>query len=460
MEQQYVVGVDVGTTSAKAVVFTLDGQIVATGRRTYQWNQTPFGAEIAATALADAAHAALRLAIDGTPPGPIRAVGIASIGESGILLDKSNSPIAPVIAWHDKRDSTELADLAEDIGGDRFSSVTGLPFRQQWSLTKHRWFTSTHPEVRNVSMRLNVAEWIAFTLGAAPSTEFSLASRTGWFDVVNKAWWDETLGWSRLDESALPELVAAGTDLGSVTSSAVSSRLQGAALTTAGQDHQAAAVGLGATAAGAEVDSCGTAEALVRTVEPMASAADILALTRVGVTVGWHAIPDKWCLLAATEGGLVLGRALSALGIRDFTAGGFDDHARQIAIPAVRAVVGNTGSLGFENIGDDASPEQLWRSAIELVTEQVATLHDAMSEIVGSHGELIVTGGWSTSSALLDSKRRRLGKFSRPEVAEGGARGAAIFAGMAADLWPDPLSHTLTQGRRNRPNMQGATLIR
>lgn len=446
MEQQYVVGLDVGTTSAKAVVFTLDGEIVATGRRAYQWDQTPFGTEIAATALADAAHAALRQAIDSTPPGPIRAVGIASIGESGILLDKSNNPIAPVIAWHDKRDSTELAELAEEIGGDRFSSVTGLPFRQQWSLTKHRWFTNAHPQIRNVCMRLNVAEWIAFTLGAAPSTEYSLASRTGWFDIVNKAWWGEALGWSRLNESALPELVTAGTDLGSVTSSDVSPRLFGATVTTAGQDHQSAAVGLGAIVAGAEVDSCGTAEALVRAVDPIASSTDILELTRVGVTVGWHAIPDKWCLLAATEGGLVLGRALSALGISDFTAGGFDDRARQIATPVIRAVVGNTGTLGFVNIGDDASPEQLWRSAIELVTEQVATLHDAMSEIVGSHGDLIVTGGWSTSKALLDCKKRRLGKYSRPEVAEGGARGAAIFAGIAAGFWLNPASHTLTHG--------------
>lgn len=444
-QQQYIVGLDVGTTSVKAVVFTLDGHIVATGRMAYQWDFAPFGAEIAATVLADAAHAALREAIDTTPPGPILAIGIASIGESGVLLDGSNRPLGPVIAWHDKRDSVELAQLADEIGVDRFSSVTGLPFRHQWSLTKHRWFSGSHPDVRNIELRLNVAEWIAFSLGAAPATELSLASRTGWFDVINKTWWGEALQWSRMNEDALPELVTAGTCLGSVASGVVSPRLAGAAITIAGQDHQSAAVGLGATMVGAEVDSCGTAEALVRTVDPISSRSAILALAQIGVTVGWHALPGKWCLLAGTEGGLILGRALSALGIKDFGAGGLDEAAREITAPAVRAFVDDSGLLGFHGVGDDASPAELWRSTIELVTDQVTALHDSMSDIVGGHRELIVTGGWSASGALRDCKQRRLGEFSRPDVTEAGARGAAIFAGMAAGLWPDPISHTFTR---------------
>jgi sugar (pentulose or hexulose) kinase len=454
MQQQYIVGLDVGTTSVKAVVFTLDGHIVATGRRAYQWDIVRYGAEIDAMVLADAAHAALREAIDATPAGPILAVGIASIGESGVLLDGSNEPLAPVIAWHDKRDGVELSELADDIGIDRFSSVTGLPFRHQWSLTKHRWFVDTHSDVRNIALRLNVAEWIAFSLGAAPATELSLASRTGWFDVVNKTWWSEALAWSRLSEDTLPELVTAGTRLGSVVSGVVSPRLVGAAITTAGQDHQSAAVGLGATMVGAEVDSCGTAEALVRTVDPISSPASILALTQIGVTVGWHAHPGRWCLLAGTEGGLILSRALSALGTIDFAAGGLDDDARKIATPGVRAFVDDAVLLGFAGIGNDTSPAQLWRSAIELVTEQVTALHDSMSDIVGGHRELIVTGGWSASGALLDCKRRRLGEFSRPDIAEAGARGAAIFAGMAAGLWSDPSTHTLTHSaaQSDRPD--------
>jgi glycerol kinase len=74
----------------------------------------------------------------------------------------------------------------------------------------------------------------------------------------------------------------------------------------------------------------------------------------------------------------------------------------------------------------------------------VARLHDSMSAIVGEHRQLLVTGGWSASPALIDSKRRRLGELSQPNVAEAGARGAAIFAGLAAGLWPDIGAHTLS----------------
>ncbi|MCU1406675.1 MAG: xylulose kinase [Glaciihabitans sp.] len=442
-DQRYVIGLDVGTTSAKAVVFTLDGTIVATGRCSFEWELTAHGTEISAHSLADGANTALRRALEDTPPGPVLGIGIASIAESGVLLDGRGAPIAPVIAWHDKRDGNQLDRLGAELGADVFSATTGLPFRHQWSITKHRWLRDNCPGTDTATLRLNVAEWIAFTLGAAPATELSLASRTGFLELATRAWWSPALEWAGLRDSILPELVSAGTLLGRVSADTAPARLRGAAITAAGQDHQAAAVGLGAIRAGTEVDSCGTAEALVRVVDPISAQADVLALTRIGVTVGWHAVAGQWNLLAGTEGGLLLGRTLRLLGVADFTAGHLDDDARAITAPAVTASTDAAGLLGFSGIGDGTTPAAIWRSSIELVTDQAAALHNAMSAIVGEHRELIVTGGWSNSEALLECKRRSLGQLSHPDVPEAGARGAAIFAGMAAGLWSSPDTHTL-----------------
>src|SRR5258706_697482 len=211
---------------------------------------------------------ALAVALATAPPGRIAGVGVASMGESGVLLDSSGAPLGPVIAWHDTRDQHELADLGAHIGPATFARTTGLPLRHQWALTKHRWLRTYHPESRAAVRRLNVAEWVVRGLGGEEACEQSLASRTGWLRLDERDWWPEALDWSGATASLMPELVEAGTPLGAVGAQVGLSRLTGATLTVCGHDHQVAAIGAGALRAGDELDSCGSAEALVRSVAP------------------------------------------------------------------------------------------------------------------------------------------------------------------------------------------------
>ena len=156
-----------------------------------------------------------------------------------------------------------------------------------------------------------MAEWIVHALGGEQVSEQSLASRTGWLDLAGRDWWDAALTWSGARRSLLPDLVDAGEPVGTTHDLWDIPGLRGAALTVAGHDHQAAAIGADAARVHAELDSCGTAEAYVRTVPPGLPADDIRALTDAGITVGWHALPEHWCLLGATRGGLLLQRILA-----------------------------------------------------------------------------------------------------------------------------------------------------
>src|SRR4051812_17627918 len=151
------VGLDVGTTTSKAVVFTEDGEPVASGRATTPWTVTTSGAELDAIALLDAVKSAVAEAVADCPPGAIGGLGVASIAESGILLDQHGEPVAPVIAWHAPRDHAERADRAKPVDARHFSGPTGLPLRQQWSLTKPRWLIDNVPAARTAARRLNVA---------------------------------------------------------------------------------------------------------------------------------------------------------------------------------------------------------------------------------------------------------------------------------------------------------------
>jgi len=77
-------------------------------------------------------------------------------------------------------------------------------------------------------------------------------------------------------------------------------------------------------------------------------------------------------------------------------------------------------------------PAHVWRAALEAVTDQAAEIHDAMSRVSGPHRTLVVTGGWSRSAGVIEIKRRRFGELVRADVAEAGARGAALLAAKAA----------------------------
>jgi sugar (pentulose or hexulose) kinase len=415
MTQPLLVGLDVGTTASKAVVFTLSGQPLAEGRAATPWLATESGAQLDPEALLGAVLRALGDALDAAPPGPVAALGVASIGESGVLTGRHGEPVAPVIAWHDTRDERQVRELAADLGAAEFAARTGLPLRGQWSITKHRWLARNRPATRAATRRFSIAEWVVRELGGEEASEQSLASRTGWLDLARRQWWPEALDWSGLAPSLLPDLTVAGHPLGRVSAVDAPARLAGAVLTVAGQDHQAAAVGAGAAGPDDLLDSCGTAEALIRTARPDLPAAAVRELTEAGVTVGWHAVGDRWCLLGATEGGLVLERTLHSLGVTSAAIPDLDRRALS---------------------GADAGPGRAWRAATEAVTSEVAELGAVMTKVAGAPRRIVVTGGWARSSALLSAKARAFGPLSRlRQPGEEGARGAALLAGLAAGLY-------------------------
>lgn len=418
-----LIGLDVGTSSAKAVVFTADGRELSAGRARTPWSTTPDGTEVAADDLVTCAVAALDQALSDAPDGPVVALGVTSMGESGVLLDRRGEPVGPVVAWHDTRDRQDIAELQTSGIGAAFARTTGLPAGGQWSLTKHRWLLSRHPELGAAVRRLNVAEWVVRALGGAEAAEQSLASRTGWFGLHARQWWPEALDWSGARASLMPELVTAGTPLGRVSTGVFSPRLSGAVLTVSGHDHQAAAIGAGACGAGDELDSCGTAEALVRTIPVGLDEAAVEHLAAAGITTGWHVLPGQWCLLGGTQGGLALQRLLADLGRSIEDVADLDTAAA--ALPA-----GDTT--------DGRSPAHAWRTALQAVTAEAAAVHEAMTAVVGEHRSLVVTGGWSHSGGLLDAKRQAFGALRVAPVGEAGTRGAALMGGVAAGLYATP----------------------
>jgi sugar (pentulose or hexulose) kinase len=432
--EDLLVGVDVGTTACKAAVVRAgDGAEVAHGAVPTPWTVVPSGAEVAPARLLDAALAATAEALAGAPGGQVVAAGVTSMAETGVLLDGHGRPLAPAIAWHDARGEAEAARLAADLGGERFSARTGLPVRPLFSIAKYAWLRANHPEVARAVRWLSVAEWVVHGLGGEQVAELSLASRTGLLDLERRAWWEEALAWAGATPGLLAGLVQAGSPAGRADGARLP-RLAGAALTVAGHDHLSASVGAGATRPGDLFDSSGTAEALIRAVPPPVAPADVGRLVAAQVTVGWHVLPGQLALLGASRAGLALRRVLDLLGVDEEGRAALDRAAA--AVPPgggglrVRDVFGERAAI--EGIGANPTPAMAWRAALEAVAERAAELRGHIESVAGPSRRLVLAGGWARSPAARSVKRAVLGPFEWPPVAEAGARGAALLAGVAA----------------------------
>lgn len=440
MPAELLLGIDAGTTYTKAALVTPDGIERRHGRVRTPWHPVSTGAEIDPSAFVDAALEAVRAALNsqGAPlDGRIVGVGVTSMAETGILLDPQGAPAAPCIAWHDTRGGPEADDLARTVGGPGFTVRTGLPPSRLCSAAKLRWLRANTTVAGRGVRWLNVAEWLVYSLGGDQAADPSLACRTGMLDVGRRTWWDEVLGWVGAPPGLMPELREAGAPAGRVRR--LLPEAEGAVLTVAGHDHLCAAVGAGAIGLGDTFNSCGTAEAYVRPLDPPVEDGVVKKAVEGGVCVGFHVAPGRRALMGGFSAGATLQRFLALLGAdHEADRAALESAALEPAGSDIALRVERVGerSMALTGITGHPSRGDVWRAVGEAVVERGAGILATIEAAAGDTERLVVGGGWSRSPLLRRLKAARLGPFLEPRVEEAGARGAALIAGCAAGLYP------------------------
>lgn len=429
-----IVGIDVGTTSVKAAVLDRSGREVAHGRAPVPWISVPTGAEIDATDLLASAVLAAERALTGAPQARVAGVGVASMAETGVLLDRRGDPVTRSIAWHDSRGAEQVKRLEDMIGADRFAHRTGLQISPLPSIAKYGWMREHWAHATSGVRWLSVAEWIVRQLGGEEVAELSLASRTGWFDLHARAWWDEALEFVAAPAGLLPDARLSGTAAGHVRRGRLS-RAEGAALSIGGHDHLSAARGAGAVGEGDTLDSCGTAEAFVRAVPPL-SPDDAARAVRSGLSVGWHVVEGMQALLGSTRSGATLQRILALLGVSPDERDELELAAAELPEDAggLQLLDPDGERMTLAGIGRQPSPALAYRAALEAAARAGAELLADMAEIAGPLRRLVVTGGWSEGAGARAAKASHLGPFIHEPSPYTGARGAALTAAGAAGL--------------------------
>lgn len=248
----YIVGIDAGTTSIKGVILNTNGDLVVSASKEYTLDTGPnetceLDPEIYWEITCNVIHSLLQKS--GTDPANISGIAFSSQGETLITVDPKGNPLRKAIIWLDNRSLPQAELIKSKFGEQRIMDITGqsevLPI---WPATRILWIRENEPEVfEKAGAYLLVEDYLLFRMTGKYCTEHSLVSSTLYFDISQKKWWKEMLGFIGISENQLPELFQSGVPIGNLTPEAASATglTVKTICVTGAYDHPAGAIGSG-----------------------------------------------------------------------------------------------------------------------------------------------------------------------------------------------------------------------
>lgn len=258
-------GIDVGTTSSKATAIDQNGNVRAQAHGEYPVMRNSQGyAEIDPLAVWQTVKTVISRAA-AQAGEPVKAIAVASFGESFVALDKHGSILRNSLLYSDVRGTEEIQDILGKFDEQDLYGTTGMPVNAMYTLNKLLWVKKHEPELYSRIDKLFLFEdFIYYMLSGERCIDYSLASRTQFFDVMNHCWADRVLAAFEIDASMLSVPVAPGSLIGKVSANvAADLNLSDGVLLIAGaHDQVCAALGSGVLAKGECIDGIGTSECI------------------------------------------------------------------------------------------------------------------------------------------------------------------------------------------------------
>lgn len=450
-EEPALIGIDVGTQSVRAIAFDGTGARLAAASRATPVRQLPGGGgEYDPDTLFETVAACLAEVARALGARPVAGLAVASLGESCVLIDAAGRPLAPVLAWYDRRTERDAAELEAKLGSARIFAVAGVPVDPTLTLCKLAFMRARWPETAAAHRILCIADWIAFRLSGVAATDLTLASRTLYLDIHRRCWSAELIAAAGFGAAQLAPLAPSGTALGPVRPEILASTgLAGRpVVAVGGHDHLCGACAAGITRPGLVLDSLGTAEAVLLA---LAAPVDDPAVAAQGFVQGasetHRALHHIGGGINASGGAIEWFRAL---------AGGAS-HAALIGegeaiAPGSRGVLflphlvyapppqPDTAARGaFVGLTAHAPRGALYRAVLEGLAMQAAGLLEAMERLTGTEAEEIrVIGGNSRNPLFMAIKASAFGRPIRViDEPEATALGAALLGGVGAGVFRD-----------------------
>lgn len=454
--QTALLALDIGTTHCKAALFDERGRLIRLASRpTASRYMEGIGECYDPDGLWEAAASLIREAAapePGREPLCIAAVGIASMAETGLLVDAAGAARTPLLPWHSRIADAQAARIAAEGGELERFAATGLRSSYKYGLAKLLWLQERDPALLQGAQWLSAADYVAYRLTGAAGTDYTLAARTFAFRIDRKAWdapWIRHFG---LDPGLFPEARPSWASLAPARAD-IARALglpAGVPVTVAGHDHVCAALAAGATKPGRIMDSMGTAETLVGMLPERPLTGSDLAS---GLSFGVHVVPDAlfWMGGISASGGSVewLRAALGGTAPLDYA---------EVLRLLEGAAPEPTGILYYPYLSGAGAPQpdaqaraafiglsaahgraELLKAVLEGAAYEMESIRRAAQTVAESPIEAAaVVGGGTRNPYWLQIKADISGcELQAPEMEEAALLGAAMLAGIGAGVYKD-----------------------
>ena len=449
---KYILALDQGTTSSRALLFDQQGQVIAAAQKEFEQLYPQPGwvehdpNEIWSSQSGVAAEAIAKANITAQD---IAALGITNQRETTLVWNrKTGEPVFNAIVWQDRRTAKFIDKLKTEGLGSLFQQKTGLVLDAYFSGSKVRWILDNVPKARKQAeagelMFGTVDTWLIYKLtgGQVHVTDVSNASRTLMFNIHTLSWDDELLEILQIPKSMLPEVKSSSEVYGHT-----SRGILGASIPIAGLagDQHAATFGQTCFEKGQAKNTYGTGCFLMLNAgsKPTTSKNQLLS------TVAWQQEGVSYALEGSVFiAGAVIQWLRDGLGIIkqasdvETLASTVKDNGGVYLVPAFAGLGAPhwdqyaRGTMMGLTRGSTAA--HIARAALESIAYQVADVVTAMEKDTGfALTELRVDGGASKNNLLMQFQADILGiPVIRPKVTETTALGAAYLAGLAIGYW-------------------------
>ena len=454
-----IIGLDIGTTGCKAIVFSREGRILGQGAREYSiLTPHPNWAEQDAERVWQLAWDALSEAVAGARGDPPTALAISCQGEAVIPVDRDGRSLRPAILGMDTRTSAENEWLGERLGTESLFNRTGMPMHTINTLPKLLWLQRHEPHVWKTAVQFLLYEdFFLRRLGGRAAISHCLASRTQMYDLAASDWADDILAECGIQRERLASLAADGGGVVGTLRRDLANALgleHPVLLASGGHDQACAAFGSGVVQAGLAMVSTGTAEV----VEVAMSTPTLDKTLRQGnISVYRHVVPGLYLAMTLNHsGGLLLrwfrdtvcqwereqalatGQDTYHLILADAPAGPTElmllPHFAGSGTPWL-----DTSSKGaILGLTFATTRPMLVKAVLEGLTFELRVNLDLLREAGVTINELHAVGGGARSPLWLQLKADICRVPLRlPQVTEAACLGAALLAGVAAGMYPD-----------------------
>jgi xylulokinase len=450
-----VLGADIGTTHCKAGLFALDGSPIRLASRPMSPSLSPRGYH--SEQLWSTVASAIREVMEGAAGRAVEVVGVASMAEAGLLVDRrGGEPRTEIIPWFDTRSTPQAEQIARAEEPPALFRRAGLPPSFKYGLAKLLWLRQQDPGLIPGAVWLSVADYVVYRLTARMATDPSLAARTYAFRVWEGAWDEPWLRRFGFEPELFPEVLLSGRPAGTVTvaAAAATGLKAGTPVAVSGHDHVCALPAAGVLEPGPVLDSVGTAESLlgvVSGVEP-----DERALAS-GLALVPHVLPGRLCWLGGPSAaggtvewlrGILSAHPLTYEEVLALLADAGPDPTEILYFPYLSGSGGpcpdGRARGAFVGLSAAHSRSDLLKAALEGTAYQAESIRRAAERLTGAgapagDGEIIAVGGGARNLVWMQIKADVSGcRYRLPRLPEATALGAAMTAALGAGLCAGP----------------------